>query len=181
MNMIKRSISKILTLTALLTSCQQDEVKVEEREFVHGDVIVGVRSNIAIDKVFELMNENQLTIDQMSGFFSYSLFPNDSLTFINKQLVSKTYLNKRGWSNQVGNIADNRILLTTFFFEMDKTSQIDWLETIQKCKLVDLQGDTKNLLVKVVPGTEKKWLAFFKSHPYIKWAELNEYIQIGRN
>lgn len=178
MTMMQRNLLKILSLTIFLTSCQKEELKNKERKFVPGDLIIGVKSTISIDKVFNLMNQNQLAIDQMSGFFSYSLLPNDSLGFINNQLISKSYLNQRGWSNQVGYIANDRILLTTFFFAMDKSSQIDWLKTAEKSKLVDLQTDTKNLLVKVAPGTEKEWMRYFESHPFVTWAELNEYAQI---
>ena len=62
---------------------------------------------------FDLMNEKGVAIDYMYGFSTYSLLPIDSLTFINNQLITKSYLNKWGYSNQVGKIVNNRIQLNT--------------------------------------------------------------------
>lgn len=178
MNMRTRLRFNLLTLTILVISCNDERVDIEQRPFFPGDVIVGIKSSISIDMVFELMNEKGVLMDQMSGFYSYSLLPNDSLTFINNQLIAKSYLDKRGWSNQGGKIVNNRIQVITFFFEMDLESQLDWLETIENLQLKDLRAETKNLLIKVRPGTEKEWVRIFKSHPYVKWAELNEYAQL---
>ena len=114
----------------------------------------------------------------MSGFSSYSLLPNDSLTFINNQLITKPYLNKRGWSNQVGKIVNGRIQLNTIFFEMDLASQLDWLETIKKSQLEDL-GLDKLLFIKVTAGTEKEWIKIFESHPYVRSVELNLYVTVN--
>ena len=109
----------ILIATILFAACDDGDHKTEEPQFVPGDLLVGIKSDVSIDKVFDLMNEKGVAIDRMSGFFSYSLLPNDSLTFINNQLITKSYLNGSGWSNQVGKIVNNRIQLNTIFFKMD--------------------------------------------------------------
>ena len=53
--------NKITILTCILTlffiSCEENEIKKDEEEkFVPGDVIIGIKSDIAIDLVFDLMN-----------------------------------------------------------------------------------------------------------------------------
>ena len=167
----------LLVATILLVACDDGDNKTEEPLFAPGDLLIGIESNVSIDMVFDLMNEKGVAIDYMSGFSSYSLLPNDSLTFINNQLVTKSYLNKRGYSNQLGKIVNNRIQLNTIFFEMDLESQLDWLETIKKSQLKDL-GIDKLLFIKVTPGTEKEWIGIFESHPYVRWAELNSYVTV---
>ena len=174
MNMKHKILIHILIGTILVVACDNGDNKIEEPLFVPGDLLVGIKSNVSIDMVFDLMNEKGVIIDRMSGFFSYSLLPTDSLTFINDQLITKPYLNKGGWSNQVGKIVNNRIQLNTIFFEMDLASQLDWLETIKKSQLEDL-GVDKLLFIKVTPGTEKEWLAIFESHSYVRSVSLNWY------
>jgi len=176
--MKRKILFHIFIGTILFAACDNGDSKTEEPLFVSGDLLVGIKSNVSIDKVFDLMNEKGVAIDYLSGFSSYSLLPNDSLTFINAQLITKSYLNGPGWSNQVGKIVNNRIQLNTIFFEMDLASQSDWLETIKKSQLEDL-GSDKYLFIKVKPGTEKEWINIFESHPYVRWAELNLYVTVN--
>src|SRR5689334_17603741 len=87
-------------LTFLMIACHDDEdvAPVVEPEFVPGQVIIGIKSTIPISSVFDLMNENELPIDQMSGFFNYSSFSGDSLSYVINGLKDKVYLNKRGFA-----------------------------------------------------------------------------------
>jgi hypothetical protein len=179
---MKRCIYIFLFFSVAMTSCSEDEPrKAADRPFVPGDVAVGIKPEVEIGQVFNLMNEKMVTIDMMSGFFTYSLLPPDSVDYINNQLAGKSYFNQRGWSDQRSFIADSQIKLTTFFFDMDLAAQTDWLETMEKLQLKDLHGETKNLLIKVAPGTEKAWIRFFESHPFVTWAHLNEYVEITHN
>ena len=141
-------------------------------------LIVSYPSDVSIDLVFDLMNEKGVAMDVMYGFYTYSLLPIDSLTFINNQLISKSYLNNWACSNQVGKVVNNRIELNTMFFEMDLESKLDWLETIKKSQLEDLEVD-KLLFIKVTPGTEKEWKGVFESHPYVRSVELNLYVTVN--
>ena len=145
MNMKSKILFGVLMVTILLASCDNEDFnKTEDIPFVPGYVLIGIKSDVSIDLVFDLMNEQGVTILSMSGFSSYSLLPNDSLTFINNQLITKSYLHKSGWSTQLASVVNNRIQLTIFFFEMDLDSQLDWLETIKKSQLKDL-GDETNI------------------------------------
>ena len=169
----------ILMATILLAACDDGENKTEEPLFAPGNLLVGIKSNVSIDLVFDLMNEKGVAIDVMYGFYTYSLLPIDSLTFINNQLITKSYLNGRGWSNQVGKVVNNRIELNTAFFEMDLESQLDWLETIKRSQLKDLGAINKLVVINVTPGTEKEWLEIFEPHPYVKSVSPNWIIKVG--
>ena len=178
MNMKSKILFDILIVTILLSACDNGENKTEEPLFLPGDLLIGIKSDLSIDLVFDLMNEKGVAIDRMYGFYTYSLLPIDSLTFINNQLISKSYLNNWDISNQVGKVVNNRIELHTTFFEMDLMSQLDWLETIKKSQLRDLEAIHKLVIIKVTPGTEKEWKEIFDSHPYVKSVSLNWYIKV---
>jgi hypothetical protein len=171
-----KTILQATILTLFIVACHDEgNLPFDDLEFVPGDISIGIKSTTPINSVFDLMNENEVMIDQMSGFFNYSTLPNDSLDYINNELKDKIYLNKRGFSGGSAFISavDHRIIVTEFFFEMDMEAQQDWLTTMNKLKLNDLGNDTKNLLIKVTPGTEKYWMQLFKKHPYVTWVELN--------
>ena len=171
-----RIIFQILFLSSLILSCDEnDPEKFEERDFVPGDIAIGIKSTVAIDLVFNLMNERGVFIEQMSGFFNYSRLPNDSLEYIKDILKSKPYTDR--WGGYGGSAfisaVDNRLIVTEFFFNMDIPAQEDWLSTMNQLELKDLGNDTKNLLINVSPGTERYWMNVFKKHQYVKWVELN--------
>jgi hypothetical protein len=171
-----KTILQTAILALVIIACNdEDNSPADVREFVPGDLIIGIKSTASISSVFDLMNEKGVTIDQMSGFFNYSTLPNDSLDYINNVLKDKVYLNKRGFSGGSGFISavDNRLIVTELFFEMDIAAQQDWLATMDLLKLNDLGNDTKNLVIKVVPGTEEEWTQTFKAHPIVTWVELN--------
>jgi len=176
-----RNLIQLLLLVLWMTGCKKSNPAEEkEREFVPGDVIIGIRSAIPISGVFNLMNENGVAIDLMSGFFNYSTLPTDSLDYVISGLKDKEYFNKRGFKggSAFNHAIEHRIIVTESFFEMDLSSQNDWLITMDKLELKDLGNDNRYLLIKVQPGTEAFWLNRFRSHPYVKWVELNWYSDI---
>ncbi|TRX48071.1 hypothetical protein FNH22_29855 [Fulvivirga sp. M361] len=167
-------------MSIIFSSCHDSDLPDKNNDFVPGDVIVGIKADISIDQVFELMNEEHVTIDRMSGFFNYSTLPNDSLTYVTNFLKNKPYLNKRGLTGGSAYVhkLDNVIIITEFFFEMDIAAQQDWMKTMQTLELKDLNGDTKNLLIKVDHGMEEHWANKFNDHPYVEWTHLNAYAEI---
>lgn len=169
-----------LLLAATMVACNDSNSSDDDAaEFVAGDVIIGIKPEVAISEVFAAMNNKEIFIDQMSGFYYYSTFPSDSLEYIKNNLKDKSYLNKNGFTGGSAFISpENRITVTQFYFEMNKANQEDWLDTMEALKLESLENDTRNILVKVSPGTEKVWMKFFRSQPYVKWVELNEYADI---
>jgi hypothetical protein len=171
-----KSTFLILILASIFSACE-DGVgpAADKRDFVRGDVIIGIKTDVSINAVFDLMNERDVTIDQMSGFFYYSTLSNDSLDYVIHTLQNKAYCNRGGFKGGSAYVhaLDNRIVVTQIFFDMDLDAQQDWVSTIDKLKLHDLGNDTRNLVIEVNPGTEKFWMKKFKEHPYVKWAELN--------
>ncbi len=165
----------LLVLTLFVIACNDDNSPVDDRPFVPGDVIIGIKSTTSIGSAFDLMNEKGVIIDQMSGFFNYSTLPTDSLDYIINELRDKIYLNKRGFDGGSAFIhaIENRIVVTEFLFEMDLDAQQDWLATMDLLKLNDLGNDTKNVVIKVAPGTERDWIRLFKADLNVTWAELN--------
>lgn len=166
----------ILLLSLLTITCDDnDDQELDERDFVPGDIAIGIKSTTPISTVFDLMNEKGVFIEQMSGFFNYSTLPNDSLNYIISILKSKSYTDRWGGDGGSAFISavDNRIIVTEFFFNMVPDAQQDWLLTMDLLLLKDLGNDTKNLLINVTPGTERYWMNVFKKHPYVTWVELN--------
>ena len=170
-------IFQLLLLSALLLGCEDDNTQppVKKMEFVPGQVAIGIKSEITIDQVFDLMNEKEVFIEQMNGFFYYSTFSNDSLDYVREVLSTKEYTD--GWGPDGGSasifVTTNRITVTEFFFNMDLSAQEDWLLTLDQLHLEDLGNVAKDVMINVAPGTEKLWLEAFREHPYVEWVELN--------
>lgn len=180
-----RRIIFLLVNLAFITSCTNDPLSPDsdELEFVPGYVIIGINADVTIERVFGLINQHELSIDKMSGFFNYSTLPNDSLNFVTNYLKDKPYLNKRGFKGGSAFISktDNRITVTEFLFEMDMSAQFDWLDTIDTLELKDLGNDTQNVTVLVDEGTEKFWASQFAEYPEVSWTELNWIVNIERH
>ncbi|HEY3403113.1 MAG TPA: hypothetical protein VGK59_06990 [Ohtaekwangia sp.] len=168
----------ILLLLLLTVACSDDSKP--EPDFVPGDVLIGIKSTVTAEQVFDLMNGKQAFIYQMSGFYQHSTFPNDSLDFVVEELTDKSYFNTMGFSggNAFIDAIDNRITVTQMFFNMNLSNQQDWLETMDKLQLVDEEG-SKHVLIKVKPGREDETIEIFKSHEYVAWAMLNYNVRVG--
>lgn len=166
----------ISLLTLFFMSCEEKDINDEdEMEFVAGEVLIGIKPEISIDQVFDWLNSVDVFIDQMSGFHYYSDLTNDSLAYVINQLKPKPYLSRGGFEGGSASISttDNRIIVKEKYFEMGMDAQQDWLATEELLKLHDLKLETKYLLVKVEPGTEKRWMRILKHHPYVSWVDLN--------
>src|SRR5688572_15967934 len=96
-SMSVRHIFPNILLTLSIIACSDKDLALDERDFVLGDVVIGIKSTVSINSVFDLMNEKDVFIDKMNGFFNYSTFPNDSLPYVVNELKDKAYLNKRGF------------------------------------------------------------------------------------
>jgi hypothetical protein len=57
---------------------------------------------------------------------------------------------------------------------MNKKNQTDWLERLDELELIDRNGNTKNMLIKVPEGEELYWLAELKKYEIVKWTALNQ-------
>jgi hypothetical protein len=174
-------------LTLLFTYCKKNDITKTDKQsdkYVPGDLIVGIKSDITIDKVFKLFNEYKISISEVDGYFYNTEFPNDSLNFIVNKIKDKPYLNKNGFhggSAYISEVNPYIVFVTDIMFDMDSSAQADWTQTISNLKLIDYGNDTKNLLLKVPIGTEIYWQGILGKQEYIKWAELNYIVTINPN
>lgn len=151
-----KKIATFLTLMSLLVSCtktRNDSNNNNCPDFVKGDVIVGVKNTASIEEVFTIFNHLGLRIDEMSGFFYTSSYPQGSLAAIIDSLNTKSYIQTRGFSaSAYVHYQTGIIYVTSLFFDMTLNNQKDWLFSKKYLKLTDTKGNTKNILVKVIPG-----------------------------
>jgi len=159
-------------------SCTDDTTAPDNSlQYVKGDLLVGITSQTEVEAVFDLMNRLNFSIDHMSGFFYYSSWPEDSINFLVDYLSSIKYLNSRGFSISENSVyyyqPENKIRVLTFFFDMNKVNQMDWLEQLEKLDLIGSNGENKDMLIKVPVGTEIFWQEKLKENEIIRWTQLN--------
>jgi hypothetical protein len=63
-------------------------------------------------------------------------------------------------------------------FESRKFVPGDLIKTIEQLELYSMGNDTRNLLVKVKPGTEEFWTKQFEASIEVAWVDLNWYADI---
>lgn len=178
-----KQLFSVLVLIALVTvSCKKDKAITEEL-YVPGDLIIGITSNADLRTVFDTLNLLDLKIERMNGFSYNANLPADSLMPLLAYLNTKTYINTgTGWkANGYFYEPENAIRVLFSFFDMSPTNQVDFLTTISSLNLIDRQGETKNMHIKVQEGTEKYWLHELKKYQFIKWTELNNFGHVNNN
>ena len=178
--MAKFIIIFTIIILLFLISCQQDlSIKpTNNLEYVRGELIVGITNSTEIKIVFHLMNDLQLELDQLNGFYYNSTWPKDSVKYLIQYFSLIPYINTRGFGPTTSNIyyyeTDNKIRVLLHLFEMNKKNQTDWLERLDELELIDRNGSTKNMLIKVPEGEELYWLAELKKYEIVKWTALNQ-------
>lgn len=169
---MKKTILLLAGIFVLITSCNETDEPVNQPDnFVPGRVSVQLHDTVLIDEAFTFINEEDLSIDYISGFYSYSQLPNAQLDYVIGVLSTKAYL--RG-SADIHDIT-NRIQVYATLDAPNETIQQDWLETIEALQLIDMHADYKLINVIVPEGTEKRWVEKFNAMPLVKKAQLNEY------
>jgi len=165
----------LLLSLAALSACQKETVEpAETADFVPGELLVGLKDGVPITRAFRLADSLSFDIKQMSGFFYNSGLPKDSVAYVKRVLLSKPYLNKKGFTGDAVyfNTVDNKIRITDFFFDMDVASQQDWISTMQQLQLTSLNA-AANMQLKVPIGSEKYWLTEVRKNSIVRWTELN--------
>ena len=180
-----RLISTILLLTGFaFASCSKQNDAAPETaancsQYAAGDVMVGIKANVSINTVFAWIGSTGLRLYQANGFTYVSGLPADSLAYVKRTLMSKPYLNTRGFTagNEYVHAADHKIHVLDFLFDMTPANQADWLQTMKTLQLVDEGGagcqGCKDIYLKVPAGSEKYWVDELAKHPAANWAELN--------
>ena len=157
-----------------MLSCSKNKIDSTCPDYEKGSVIAGIKNTASVEDVFSLCNRYGLQIDEMAGFFYTSPYPKDSLPGLVSYLDTKSYIDTRGFSGSAFVHYQTEIInVTTLFFDMNVSNQQDWINTKKLLKLVDTNGDTKDIVLKVPVGQEKYWLAALKQNKIVTWTELN--------
>lgn len=155
--------------------------KKEENKYVPGEILVGIKSTITIEQLFENTNPFNLNIDQISGYFYTTTIKSDSLNIIKDLLNTKNYINTRNFSASVWlHFETNIINNTTFLFDMNISNQLDYISTLQLLRMKDNLSTTKNMLLKVPIGKEIYWRNKFRDEDWVTWSDLNYYSSVVR-
>lgn len=176
-----RKILGCLLLLGLLIGSACKKESAAPADFVKGMVLVGIKDGTATAKAFRLADSLNLPITQMSGFFYRSGLPNDSVAYIKRVLLTKPYLNKKGFTGDAGvrvNAVTKQLEVVDFFFDMDLASQQDWLATMAQLQLSPLGNSTSYMVLQVPEGQEQLWLVRLSSNSLVKWVELNHIGQV---
>lgn len=159
-----------------LFSCSEDEdPQASTQQFIPGQIIIGIRPEVSIQEVFNLMNKRKALINNMKNFDTYSTLPADQLENVIETLKAKPYLNRPGFEggNAYVTGSQQRILVNDDFFVMDEAAQKDWLQTEKMLELYTVPRENKYLVVSVKPGHERLLMSLFKAEPEVTYAELN--------
>jgi len=167
----------IVLFLMFLYSCDKEQNIITDKEFEKGTLLVGIKNNYEMQKIFELFNSNNLNIKQINGHIYNSTLPSDSIDFVINELNKKSYINNGTWKavkNSSVYLHYNTMIITICcsLFNMNEKNQNDWIETTKELKLVEVSAN-KSLNIEVPIGKEMYWLEVLKPNPYIRWVDLN--------
>jgi hypothetical protein len=163
-------------IAVLALSCKKNNTENKvERDFVKGDVLVGIDSTLKLERLFAYVNPLNVTIDHITGYVYTTTMTKDSIPFIKATLNSKSYVNTRGFSATVWPHYQTDIVYnTTNLWNMTLANQQDYIQTKKFLKMTDKPSSTKYMLIKVPIGQEIYWKNKFKTFSWVQWADLNE-------
>lgn len=172
----------------LLSGCENDsnvDSDSIEARFVPTDVLVKIKGDYTIDKVFEFINHFNHDVENIHSQAYTSELPSDSLQYVLDYLNTKSYTNDgNAWFvNGYLHYQTNVITIFPRLFDITNLAyQKDWLESM---KLLKLKEDTKGksagciIYFHVPVGKEKEWEKRFEKYEFVEWAELNYYADIN--
>ncbi len=176
---------------AILFSCENDkevdnkrEVEIEgDREFVPGDLSIGIVDSVTITEAWKLVNSFELKITDAWGHKYLSNLPNDSIDYIISYLNKKPYINDGRWKAvKNGNVYIdrnfNKISVSCRLSDLLPEIQEDWLKVVEELKLYEVPTNTKVFYLNVPVGYELLWKDTFENEKIIEWASPNYYSEI---
>lgn len=181
-----KTIYLILILSLLsFISCKKESTELFDSDikFVPTDVTVRTNGYFTIDKVFDFINSFDHSVESIKNGIYTSDLPPDSLKYVLDYLNAKPYTHSGIW-HVTGYIHYQTRQITIFpslFQIRNKEYQADWLQTIAKLKLVEdttseVSGST--IYFHVPEGKEKEWVLKFEEYDFVKWADLNQIIEM---
>ena len=179
-----KKIVLLLIIFGSFLGCEKEQYTVQNEEnFVPGDLDVGFKENASLKSSFDLVNKFGLEITQVWGHQYISDLPNDSIDYVIKILKTKQYLNNGIWNvvkngNVYNHYSSGKIYVLCTMVDMSEANQNDWFNVASKLKLVE-QPSVKVFYLRVPIGDEKVWRDKFNDQGIVKWAELNNYVEIN--
>lgn len=162
-------------------SCKKENVNNNStnQNFVKGEVIIGIDSNITIEQAFNYINSDGLTIAEVSGYVYTTTIPADSISYINAILNSKKYIDTGAFSAYVFPYYLTQVVYNaSLLWNMSIPAQQDFIATKNLLKMTDNLSSTKYMLLKFT-GQEEYWKNKFQTLSWVKWTELNTIAQIN--
>jgi len=177
----------LILLIGFFSSCSNDDSKVDTKEFVPGEVSVGIKSGTDINDLFNFINLFDHQVHNVNSLTFTSDLPPDQLQYVLDKLNEKTYTNDGVNWFVTGYLhhETNQITIFPKLFEMENIEhQKDWLGSMKKLELIERHKEDLNsgIIRFYVPvGREKEWRNKFLNHNIVDWAELNYIVDIQTN
>lgn len=169
----------LLMIIGILSSCSKNDIEAETREFVPGEVTVGIKSGTGIHTLFHFINQFGLETHNVHSLIFTSELPSDSLQYVLDVLNDKIYTNDgtRWFVTGYLHYQTQEITIFPRLFGIDNVDfQRDWLQAMHELKLNERHHTELNSGVihfRVPTGKEIKWRNLFLSSDIVDWSELN--------
>ncbi|MFD0762282.1 hypothetical protein ACFQZW_09330 [Lutibacter aestuarii] len=168
-------------------SCSSDDSEPDTREFVPGEVSVGIKSGTNINDLFEFINLFDHQVDNVNSLTFTSNLQSDNLQYVLDFLNDKTYTNDgvNWFVTGYLHYQTNEITIFPRLFGMENIAyQTDWLNSMNELELNEKHNSELNsgIIRFYVPvGQEIEWRNQFTSYDIVDWAELNYIADIEPN
>lgn len=177
----------LVSFIGILSSCSKNDANLDTREFVPGEISVGIKSGTNINVIFDFINQFDLKVDNINSLTFTSDLPPDSLQFVLDFLNDKIYTNDGTNWFVTGYLhyQSNQITIFPRLFDMDKLEyQNDWITSMQELELSEKHNIELNsgiIRFNVPIGSELEWKNQFENYNIVDWSELNYIGGFGPN
>ena len=174
-----KKIILLILVIGFLSSCSNDNSESDTREFVPGEVSVGIKSGTDISDLFDFINLFDHQVDNVNSLTFTSNLESDNLQYILDILNEKTYTNDgvNWFVTGYLHYQTNQITIFPRLFGMDNIEyQNDWLNSMNELELNEKHNSELNsgIIRFYVPvGEELDWKNQFENYNIVDWAELN--------
>ena len=169
----------LISFIGILSSCTNNDSENDTREFVAGEVFVGIKSGTDINDLFEFINLFNHQVDNVNSLTFTSNLESDNLQYVLDILNDKTYTNDgiNWFVTGYLHSQTNQITIFPRLFGMENIDyQTDWLNSMNELKLNEKHNSELNsgIIRFYVPlGQEIEWRNQFESYNIVDWADLN--------
>lgn len=169
----------LISFVIFLASCSNNDSEMDTREFVQGEVLVGIKSGTDISDLFNFINQFDHQVNNVNSLTFTSNLAADNLQYVLDVLNEKTYTNDgiRWFVTGYLHYQTNQITIFPMLFGINNIAyQNDWLNSMNELELnekhfTELNSGIIHFYVPV--GQEIKWKNQFASYDIVDWAELN--------